>query len=350
MDMKRRAARGIAVLAIALAAGHLVQNMGRDRAPKQVASAEVANKPTKIEPVAAGPEAVKPAVLVPEANAPKAPEKPLVEVQKPAVVAEPAPAPKPAPEPAKVAEPVAPVEPAAKPEVVQAATEPEAPACDLSLELVNMPSAMIGVTLLAPCHPNQRVVLRHAGLAVTGQTTATGALFTDLPALETAASVEAFFADGTRAKAEVAMPELATLRRFGVQWQADDAFQLNAFEDGATYGDPGHVSATDPHGPVAGLPPKGGFLTLVGDATAANPLLAQVYTYPADPAAKPEVFVEAAVTDKTCGRELIGETLTSTGGSTFVTDLTLAMPECDAIGDYLVLKNLVLDRNMAAVN
>lgn len=355
MDMKRRAARGIAVLAIALAAGHLVQNMGRDRAPKQVASTEAANKPTKIETVAAGPEVVKPAVRVPEDNAPKAPEKPLVEVQKPEIVAEPAPAPKPepVPEPVKIAEPAAPVapaEPAAKPEVVQAAAEPEAPACDLSLELVNMPGAMIGVTLLAPCHPNQRVVLRHAGLAVTGQTTATGALFTDLPALETAAAVEAFFADGTRAKADVAMPELATLRRFGVQWQADDAFQLNAFEDGATYGDPGHVSATDPHGPVAGLPPKGGFLTLVGDATAANPLLAQIYTYPADPTVKPEVFVEAAVTEKTCGRELIGETLTTAGGSTFVTDLTLAMPECDAIGDYLVLKNLVLDMNMAAVN
>lgn len=351
MDMKRRAARGIAVLAIALAAGHLVQNMGRERAPMQVAAAEMTGKPTKVETVAAGPEAVKPATKVaPEAAKPALPTAPLVEVQKlaaPAVAAAPDPMPKSAPEPAKL---VAPAAPAAKPAELQATAEPETPACDLSLELIEMPSAMIGITLLAPCHPNQRVVLRHAGLAVTGQTTATGALFTDLPALETAASVEAFFADGTRANAEVAMPELAALRRFGVQWQADDAFQLHAFENGATYGDPGHVSPADAHRPVGGLPPKGGYLTLVGDAAASNPLQAQIYTFPADPAAKPEVFVEAAVTDKTCGRELIGETLTTTGGSTFVTDLSLAMPECDAIGDYLVLKNLVLDMNMASVN
>lgn len=360
MDIKRKASRGIAVLAIALAAGHLVQNMGQkgQPAPKPVASAELKTKPAKVAPVAAGPEVAKPAVaaLAPSAAAPPLPETPLTEAAKPAPVAE----------PAKLAEPVAPAQPVApvqpKPPALAttdpvqpapalaAAQTPEAPGCGLALELMEEPSAMIGLTLLAPCHPNQRVVLRHGGLAVTGQTTATGALFTSLPALDSAATVEAFFADGTRSTATIAMPELASLRRFGVQWQADDAFQLHAFEEGAVYGDPGHVSAADPHHPAAGLPAKGGFLTLIGDASTENPLLAEVYTYPVDPAAKPEIVVEASVTDKTCGRELLGETLTTIGGSTFVTDLSLAMPECDAIGDYLVLKNLVLDMNMAAAN
>jgi hypothetical protein len=96
----------------------------------------------------------------------------------------------------------------------------------------------------------------------------------------------------------------------------------------------------------------GGFLSLLGDAATDNPLLAEVYTFPADPAAKPEVVVEAAVTDKTCARELLAETLSSSSssGSVFVTDLTLAMPDCDAVGDYLVLKNLFLDLNMASLN
>lgn len=385
MDMKRRLARGVAVLAIALAAGHLVQNMGRDRGQKPAAVASAEKKPAKVETVAAGPEVIKPATAgVTAAPAPELPKTPLVETAKPAPAdtktatetpapapaaqpvaetkaaeapaAAPMPAPTPEPAPVKLAEPVAPApaEPASPSAPAVAAAQPEAPAsgnaCDLSLELIEEPSAMIGITLLAPCHPNQRVVLRHGGLAVTGQTTATGALFTGLPAMETAATVEVFFADGARTKAEINMPELASLRRFGVQWQAEDAFQIHAFENGATYGDPGHVSASDPHTPVAGLPPKGGFLTLAGDATSVNPLLAEIYTYPADPTAKPEVIVEASVTDKTCGRELIGETLTTSGGSTFVTDLSLAMPECDAVGDYLVLKNLVLDTNMAAVN
>jgi hypothetical protein len=211
-------------------------------------------------------------------------------------------------------------------------------------------NAMIGITLLAPCHPNQRVVLRHSGLAVTAQTTSTGALFTAIPALEVDATVELAFADGTDASGTITVPDVTTLRRFGVQWQADDAFQVHAFENGAAFGEPGHVSAADPHRPAAGMQATGGFLSLLGDSATENPLLAEVYTFPADPAAKPEVVVEAAVTDKTCARELLAETLTSTGGSVFVTDLTLAMPECDAVGDYLVLKNLFLDLNMASLN
>jgi hypothetical protein len=35
MDIKRKAARGIAVLAVALAAGHLVQNMSAAPAPNK---------------------------------------------------------------------------------------------------------------------------------------------------------------------------------------------------------------------------------------------------------------------------------------------------------------------------
>lgn len=363
MDIKRKAARGIAVLAVALAAGHLVQNMGDKPAPKPVASADLAIKPAKVTPVAAGPEAVAPAEAPKPADFAPLPAAPLatvpaalpdtvekteealpaiVEPKTPADAVEMAPA-----EPAPIlttAEPsAAPVEPAAVPEAL-------AKSCDLTLDLMAEPNAMIGITLIAPCNPGQRVVLRQGGLAVTGQTTSTGALFTALPAMESAATVDVSFADGTKASAEITVPDLTTLRRFGVQWQADDAFQVHGFENGATYGQPGHVSAADPHRPVPGLRATGGFLTLLGDSTAENPLLAEVYTFPTDPAAKPDVVVEAAVTAKTCGRELLAETLTSTGGSVFVTDLTLAMPDCDAIGDFLVLKNLVLDLNMAAAN
>ena len=353
MDMKRRAARGIAVLAVALAAGHLVQNMGEKGAAKPAASAELAKTPVKVETVAAGPETTAPAATAPKpAETAPLPAAPLAAT----VTGAPAPMPQakaPVPKTPEVTVEVrkaTKVEPAAAPAVAAATPAETANACAAKLDLLPEPNAMIGVTLLAPCNPNQRVVLRQGGLAVTGQTTSTGALFTALPAMETAALVEASFGDGTKISANIDVPELATLRRFGVQWQADDAFQVHACEGGASYGQPGHVSGADPHRPAPGLESKGGFLTLLGDSASENPLLAEVYTFPADPAAKPEVIVEAAVTDKTCGRELIAETLTSTGGSVFVTDLTLAMPECEAIGDYLVLKNLVLDLNMAAAN
>ena len=353
MDIKRKAARGIAVLAVALAAGHLVQNMSAAPAPKPVASAELAKMPVKVETVAAGPETVlaekAPAFVAPvqEDVAPVA--------AAPATLSEPSPAAVVAPvtEPDTTIAALGPTDPAVTPPNAPAQTEgvliaPVA-ACDTTLDLMTEANAMIGITLLAPCHPNQRVVLRHAGLAVTAQTTSTGALFTAIPALEADATVELSFADGTDASGTIAVPDVATLRRFGVQWQADDAFQVHAFEN-AAYGASGHVSAADPHRPAVGMQATGGFLSLLGDAATENPLLAEVYTFPADPTAKPEVVVEAAVTDKTCARELLAETLSSSGGSVFVTDLTLAMPECDAVGDYLVLKNLFLDLNMASLN
>lgn len=358
MDIKRSATRGIAVLIVALAAGHLVQTMAGNDKARPAASAGLSVKPKDVVQTAAGSEAAKPVQPAPaESAATILPEAPLT-----AAKADASPEPKvPAPDQpeapaAKAPVDVAPVE-VAPPAAPDAAAETTAPvveatakSCDISLLLMPEPSAMIGVTVLAPCHPDQRLVLRHAGLAVTGQTLATGAAFTSLPALNGKGEIEVYFADGARASAALPMPEVATLRRFGVQWQGDDAFQVHGFEGGATYGDPGHVSAAMPHRPLAGQDATGGFMTLLGDSTVPNPLLAEVYTYPADPAAKPAVVVEAMVTEKTCGRELIGETLNSFGGETLVTDLTLAMPDCDAIGDYMVLKNLVLDVNMAAVN
>lgn len=317
MDMKRRAARGVAVLAVALTAGHLVQSMGKTPVPKPVASAALTQKPVRVETVAAGPKAAALAQPVPKVVVPET----IVTADAGSTLLR-------------------------KPAAVTKA--PPAITCDVSLDLMAEPNAMIGLTLLAPCHPNQRVVLHQGGLAVTGKTTATGALFTALPAMETPALVEVAFADGTRTRAEIAVPDLVPLRRFGLQWQADDTFQIHAFENGATYGEQGHISATDPHRPTAGQRTTAGFLTLLGEAGTENPLLAEVYTFPTT--AKAEVVVEAAVTEKTCGRELIAETLNSTGGSVFVTDLTVAMPECEAKGDYLVLKNLVLDLNMAAAN
>lgn len=369
MDVKRKAARGIAVLAVALAAGHLAQNMGHKADPKPQPSAALATEPAKVETVAAGPEAVaptlKPATLPVEpvqaaplaANTLPTPPSPKPEPVAPQLAAVEALPDQPSlPKAPKVtievrkADPAATAKVAAVPDAADQSAPETANACDVTLELMAEANAMIGVTLLAPCNPSQRVVLRQGGLAITGQTTATGALFTTLPAMERAAIVEASFGDGTAATAEIEVPELASMRRFGVQWQADDAFQVHAFENGATYGQPGHVSAADPHRPAPGLTATSGFLTLLGDTETENPLLAEVYTYPADQTSNPEVVVEAAVTDKTCGRELIAETLTSTAGSVFVTDLTLAMPDCEAVGDYLVLKNLVLDLNMAAAN
>lgn len=323
MELKRRISLAVMLVAVGLAAGHLVQN----RAARQAEQARMDSTP---------PDAEKPEEIV-QLSAGK-PDTPIL-----------APAPAPLP-------PVPPQAMAPAPAEAPPPPSPESKAetaCVKTLELVQQPAAMIGLALDASCHPGERVVLRHGGLAVTAKTSSLGTLFVTIPAMNRTGEVSVLFSDGTTAEAAIPVPELAGVRRFAVQWMAEDAFQIHAFEGGADYGMPGHVSAADPHRPGPqkpglGDPAKGGFLTLMGDDDVTLPMLAEVYTFPLDANAQVDLVVEAAVTEQTCGRELLGETLASVGGDVLVTDLNVAMPGCDAEGDILVLKNLVPDLKIAA--
>ena len=58
---------------------------------------------------------------------------------------------------------------------------------------------MIDILLSAPCRRDERVVLRHAGLAVTYRTNAAGALFASLPALSAEAAVSVLLCRGETA-------------------------------------------------------------------------------------------------------------------------------------------------------
>jgi hypothetical protein len=326
-NLKQKIGRGVAVLAVALAAGQFVQGSGKPAPQPKLASEELKLTPTNLETVAAGEVAITP-TPAPEPEPVRLPPAPLAQALPPVVLPQ---------AQANV--------PAAEDTSEQAlATD----ACPSSLDLAVAENAMLSVTLIASCHPNERVVLKHAGLAVSAQTTLTGAIFTDLPALERDAKVEVLFKDGSSLSSSIEVPEIASVRRFAIEWQADDAFQLHGFENGAGYGDKGDVSGANPNRPAAGVPASGGFLSVLGDSTTENPLLAEVYTFPVEAGAKPDVVVEAAVTASTCGREMLGETLLSLGGTVTSSDLTVAMPECDAIGDYLVLNNLVPDMTIAS--
>lgn len=220
--------------------------------------------------------------------------------------------------------------------------------CTPVLRLAPAAGAMIDVGLSSPCHPSARIVLRHAGLAVTYRTNSVGALTARLPALAEQAVVSVLFAGGTTIEAGLVLPEATQMRRFGVQWLGPLAFGVNAFENGAGYGEAGHVSAADAGRPAAGRQDRG-FLTLLGDETVDQPMLAEVYTYP-DGSRDVPVVVEAAITAKTCGQDLLGEALNVVGGTVAVSDLSVTMPGCDAAGDFLLLKNLVPDMTLAAAN
>ncbi len=360
MNLQRKLTLVVATGAVALGAGHVVQkNAGTRMATETAAVAEpAAIAVSSLVPVAAGPEnmglakpAFTPPVLPAEAApivakvvpaappvTPAAPEaKPVAVAATPKVATTPAPV-----APVAPAAPLKQLELATTPDIAQVARVP-APDCSVKLDLVPQSNAMIGVSLLAPCNPGARVVLRHAGLAVTGTTSASGALATVIPALTTDATVDVAVGNTPATSGQITVPDVAKLTRFAVQWQGADAFQLHAFENGAAYADPGHISAA-----YTGKPGETGILSVLGDAKAELPLLAEVYTFAKSGNA--EIVLEAAVTSATCGREILGEMLVSTAGEVEVTDLSLAMPDCSGLGDILVLKNLMQDMTLAAAN
>lgn len=363
MDRKRSIIRAGAVLAVALAAGHLVQTMTADQ--QQVAAAPAA-KPTEVTPTSAGEDAgaaavaAKPVDAVPAAAALTPDEGPVPPTGKamaepatdlaaltddPALPLLPTVEPPVSSDPPRLAEPAA---PAPLPEATASGAAPDSATakadCTPRMSLMAAPQAMISVVLSAPCHADHRVTLRHAGLAVAEQLDAAGALAIDIPALSTGGEVSVLFADATILRDAVPMPDAASVQRLAVQWMAGDTFQLHALEAAATYGAPGHVWADQP------VSPHGGYLVSLGNPDLDLPMMAEVYTWPADAAVPVLPSIEAVVTETTCGRELLGETLHAAAGKTTVRDLSLSMPGCDALGDILVLNNLFPDMTLAAAN
>lgn len=197
-----------------------------------------------------------------------------------------------------------------------AVSEALADACPVTLDAFADMGAVLSFTLTAPCYPNERVVLRHGGLAVTYRTTATGSLFGDIPALDATGRIEARFDNGAAAEAVAPVEELSLMQRLAVQGMAEDGLALS--------GDVGIVA--------------------LGDGTVPAGMVAQVATL-ADGA---EVAVEAEVTDSRCGREVLGELILSDGGKATVQELSLALPDCDAGGGFVVLNNPVGNMKLAA--
>ncbi len=399
MDLKRRVARVAAVFAVAIGMGHVVQTMSernKIEAERANAAAEV---PKAVVPVAAGPQAsivpnvsetvasnrpVVPASTIadapgnavlpvatsngaPDTNAKLPAQTPPVAMRQATLGTLPAqipsqaitpvtespaePATKPtAPLPADRPKVVATTEPPASivPKTMEPLLEPQE-ACGREMDLAVITDAIIEITLLAPCNPNQRLVVRHDGLAITAKTTASGSAFLQIPALNSTGDVRLRFADNTEIIGAIPVPEMAGKRRFAVEWMATDTFGLHAFENGAGYNGVGHISATNPGKLPLSAKPDGGYLMILGEADVVQPMLAEVYTYPQDKTVPTEVSVEAEVSAQTCGREILGEVISSQDGIAKVSDLALAMPDCSALGDVLVLNNLVSDLTLAAM-
>ena len=187
---------------------------------------------------------------------------------------------------------------------------------------------------------------------VTLSTDAVGLASVEVPALSQEAVFIADFASGAAAVARTDVPDLASYDRVVVQWKGNAGFELHALENGASYGDPGHVWSAAPRAISAAYNGDGGFLTQLGSAQSAESLLAEVYTYPSGTvtnAKQVELSVEAEITQANCGSEVAAQTLQiSQDQPVLIRDVVLAIPGCDAEGSFMVIRDLVQDLVLAS--
>lgn len=300
MNIKRSASRAGALLVVAIATGHWAQS-----SPSSSFSAGAVPEPA------------------------------LKQIELVAATAHPAAAASPEMARARTAQPSAPVMTEAMAQGLANAAA-YGPDCQPRLNLSALPGALLDLHLHAPCHPGESVRLRHGPLVFAERLNELGQVSLTLPALEREGRVSALFSDASYVAAGAAVTGLEQQRRLVVQFIGEDSFQLHALENGAAYGLP--------------LAQSAGQLISLGHPGALMPMRAEVYSFPMDQNLLAEAVIEAEVTEATCGREMLGETLSLSHGRITRTDLHLSMPGCEAIGDILVLKNLVPEMTLAAVN
>ena len=235
-----------------------------------------------------------------------------------------------------------------EPEAIQPTPDP---ACEITASARPAAAAMVSVTMQASCLPNERITIHHNGMLFTETTSETGTLDLKLPAL-TRESVFVFaFANGDGAVAQTTVEDIAQYDRAVLQWKGDVGFQIHAREYGADYGTKGHVWTEEPGDIASAVIGMGGVLTSHGDTSAADPLLAEVYTFPKSTngqAGTVNLSVETEVTAANCGLEIEAQSLeVLPDGQIKTQNLILPVPDCEATGSFLVLNNLLQDLKVA---
>ena len=200
--------------------------------------------------------------------------------------------------------------------------------------LMNVAPAMLAATLTAACHPNETLKVSHAGLTFSVRSDDKGHFSAMIPALAAKGEVTISFEHGPELRAAQVVPDLGSVSRFAVNTRGQAGLHLNAYIAGEGLGEAVHIR---PDAPGLQTLEFGGFLTMLGDRNAERPLLAEVFTAPANrPQARVEVVAD--VTPDNCARDILGTTL-SLNGSVLPTAgaVSFAMPDCDGVGGVLVM-------------
>lgn len=204
------------------------------------------------------------------------------------------------------------------------------------VRLSALPPALVLVAVSAPCRAGEPVRIAHGGMSFAALMDDRGRYHVTLPALADPAEVSVTVGDDAAVSARQPVPDLASVTRLalGQRGRAD----LGLAADLPAMGD---VPARRVDAQAPGLPTlaQGGFLTRLGDPALAAPHLAEVLTLPADRGG-PVLSLLAGVTADNCGRDLLATLALSAPDRPPATGaISLALPDCDAVGERLVVSD-----------
>ena len=224
--------------------------------------------------------------------------------------------------------------------------------CDADFQAEPINDGMIRVTLVSPCSFNDAVTLRHEGLSFTEVTTESGRMTVEFPALAEDALVEAVLPTGDKFSAELTVPDADNFHRVALIWRGETGLQIHAQEFGANLGSSGHVWAGSPGRSDLGINSKGGYILPLGDRSIANGTRAEVYTFPigaSQNSGSVEISVRTLVQNTNCGHVFAAQAVQPDAlGGVQVDDITMRIPDCDSIGQHLVLKEIIGDLQVAS--
>jgi hypothetical protein len=237
-------------------------------------------------------------------------------------------------------------EPGALPETPR---DPQTPrlGCQTSLDATPVKGANVRINIKAPCLSNERLTLHHSGLMFTASTDQQGSYSVTIPVLAPHAVFIVDFENGPDMVTTAMVPDLGDYDRVAVQWSGKAGFEIHAREFGAGYGEQGHSWSG-----LNGAQNSEGRVVRLGEPAGLSPLMAEVYSFPRAASSRNgqvTLSVETEVTAENCGRDVSAQSLELRNGDTLRTrDMVLSVPNCSAIGDFLVLNNLVEDLKIAA--
>lgn len=207
--------------------------------------------------------------------------------------------------------------------------------CAASMTTVSQEGAMVQLSVLAPCDAGSAITFHHAGIMFGQRLDDRGQLDVVVPAMTRDAIFLAETASGQALMASAFVSDIEEFERVAVQ-TVDRGVGLHAFEYGAAFGGEGHIWSEATVG--------AGQLLQLGDETLPSMPLLQVYSH-AVPNLRSDgeiaLFLEAEVRHTTCDRPLEVHILSARNGGLRARELSLEMPACDAVGDFLVLNNPV---------